>query len=892
VKPYGVVIPRSQEGLEQAVSILSSEVLTMIPRGAATGITGGCLGEGVIIDTSKYLNRILDIKPEQSRVVCEPGVIQDDLNLALSPYQLRLGPDTSTGNRATLGGMAANCAAGARSLLFGTMVNAVEEVDLILGCGEKIHLGPVNAGEWQHKLTLHGQEGDIYRGVEYIRTHYSEAIRTSFPSLPRRSSGYPLDELLKPFPLNLAKLIVGSEGSLGIISTLTLSVVPTVKHLEMCLAGFDSMQQAMRAVPFLLKENPIALEMVDDKILKAGCSAPSLRGKLDWLHTIPSVLLIAEFQDNKSRILAEQVHKLDGVLFTQAVDSLDLMEDIWSVRKAGLGLLLSKRTFSRAIAFIEDLSIPPQKLTEFMDWFLNYLKSQGKEAGIYGHVGSGCVHIRPYLDLRSPEEVKLMQKMMLDVAKKIREVGGAMSGEHGDGLIRSWLNETLFGKDVIDAFQRLKQTFDPLGLMNPHKVVDPLPVDRSIRKSPQDAPKTFLSFAQEGGVILAADLCNGNGECRKRTGVMCPSYQVTHDEYDTTRARAQAMREVMRGKNLSDPDLHAILDLCIQCKGCKTECPSQVDMAKLKSETLFHYQEKNGYSLRNRLFAYIDRLTPRIYPLRSIYNAFISSSFGKKLLSWSGVGGPLPHLAEERFSIRAKKIKQPDATPVVLLSDTYTEFFCPEVGLAAIQVLNRLGYHVTVPEWKCCGRAAISKGFLPHAQDLTRELIRQIKPYIDQYIPIIGLEPSCLYTLWDELPALLPQQPALKQCQLFDSFVLRHAPILFTPPSPAVAVHGHCHQKAIQGMQDTLALLHSFPDLHIMEIPSGCCGMAGSFGHETEHLDFSRQIGELILLPFVRSLPVDTLVIANGFSCRTQIRHHTQRKALHLAEWLANSYPR
>jgi Fe-S oxidoreductase len=620
--------------------------------------------------------------------------------------------------------------------------------------------------------------------------------------------------------------------------------------------------------------------------LKAGSSAPSLRGKTDWLHTIPAALLIAEFQDNKAHQAAERWRHIDGVTFTQMVLDSTTMHHIWELRKAGLGLLLSKRSFSRAIAFIEDLSVPPTKLPEFMDWFLHYLKSKGKDAGIYGHVGPGCLHIRPYMDLRFPEEVTLMREIMVDVVQHIREVGGAMSGEHGDGLIRSWLNETLFGKDVMEASALLKHAFDPMGLMNPHKVVEPLPVEQSIRQSPTHTPATFLSFAQEGGVVLAADLCNGNGECRKKEGVMCPSFQVTHDEYDTTRARAEVMRDVMRGKQLDDPNLHAILDLCIQCKGCKSECPSNVDMAKLKSEALYQYQKKNGFSFRNHLFAHIDTLNQKLFPTRKLYNALLKSAVGRMLFKWVGVDGPLPRFADQRFSIWAKHIEQSPGKPLVLLSDTYTEFYCPEVGIAAFNVLNRLGFHVTVPEWTCCGRPAISKGFLPHARDNISKLVEQIKPYLQQEIPIVGLEPSCLLTLWDELPALLPDQPALKQCSLFDSFILQQPPLPWSP-SGKLDVQGHCHQKALVGRQDTVQLLRTLPGVTVTAIPSGCCGMAGSFGHEVEHAEFSKQIGELVLLPFVRQLPEDTTVIANGFSCRSQIHYHTGRRALHLAEWLA-----
>lgn len=856
VEPLAVAIPKTVLDLQKIVKVASRHRIPIIPRGAATGITGGCLGKGIVIDTSKYLKKM---QLEENHAVCEPGVIQDELNAALSPLGMRLGPDTSTGDRATLGGMAGNNAAGARSMHFGSMVDAVESIDLVLCSGEIVRFGPLNEEEWKDKLILPTHEGDIYRAAEGIRTKYKDAILKNFPKLPRRASGYQLDRLLKPFPLNLAEIIVGSEGSLGVISSITVKLAKKPSYLELHLFPFDSMQEAMRAVPKLLKTSPIALEMIDDKILKAG------KGKALWLKSIPKALLIAEYGEPRVSD-APYIFK-----------DKEAMESVWAVRKGGLGLLLSKRSYSRAIAFIEDVSIPPEHLQEFMDRFLSYLAEKGKEAGIYGHVGPGCLHIRPYVDLRSPTEVILMKKMMIDVAAMVKEFGGAMSGEHGDGLIRSWLSETMFGKDVIEAFQTIKNAFDPLGLMNPHKIVQPLPLENDLRKAPKQNPATFLHF--DGGLALSADLCNGNGACRKMAGVMCPSFQVTHDEYDTTRARANAFRSLLQEEKpskLDEKPLHDILDLCIQCKGCKKECPSSVDMAKMKSEALYHYQEKYGYSLRSWLFAHLDTICK--LPFKKLINFL-----GKNFYKLGGLGHPPPEFAKKRFSELI--LEQPEGKPCVLLSDTYTEFYCPEVGVAAIRVLNRLGYQAIIPPWKCCGRPAISKGFLPKAKKNAIELAKQLQDYPN--MPIIGLEPSCLLTLFDEYKDFLGKEWNPKNCQLFDTFIANNLP-LNIPKKGQVAVHGHCHQKAMQGMQDTLKVLRSLTE--VIEIPSGCCGMAGSFGYEEEHSAFSKQIGELHLLPFVRSLPKETVIIANGYSCRTQISLYTGRKALHLAEWLSSGF--
>ena len=498
VLPLGVAIPTNIEDLQKAVQLAGSLGISIIPRGAATGITGGCLGAGLILDTSKYLTRILALDLPAKKVTCQPGVIQDELNRFLRPHGLRLGPDTSTGDRATLGGMAANNAAGARSLIYGQMVDAVEEIELILVSGQKLPFGSVSEEQWRAKLALPNEEGAIYRAAEEIRTQQAGAIRAHFPPLPRRVSGYNLQHLLGPFPLNLAKLIVGSEGSLGVISSLTLKLVEKPRYQELCLLRFDNILEAMERVPALLQEKPSALELIDDKILAAAREAPSLQGKLHGLMATPAVVLMLEFQEPK----AEQLVKRFPELPSDIIREESAMQHIYEIRKSGLGLLLSKRSYSRAIAFIEDLAVPPGALLTFMQRFLSYLHSKGKEAGIYGHVGAGCLHIRPYMDLRSPAEIALMQEIMRDTAVMVRDVGGAMSGEHGDGLIRSWLNESLYGAEIVTAFQKLKTAFDPLGLMNPHKVVTPLPVDQNLRQPPRKEPSTFLSLSQEGGLSL------------------------------------------------------------------------------------------------------------------------------------------------------------------------------------------------------------------------------------------------------------------------------------------------------------------------------------------------------------------------------------------------------
>lgn len=910
IEPMAVVIPKSKKDLIKAVQIARANRIPIIARGAATGITGGCLGKGLIIDTSKYLNRIVSIDYEKEEAVCEPGVVQDALNLALSEKGYRLGPDTSTGNRATIGGMAANNAAGARSLYYGKMSDHVEKIELLLSSGNLYAFGPNEKDHLARKLALQTQEGFIYRtAINIAETKRDEIIRR-FPNIPRRVSGYNLDELIKKDPFNLAKLLVGSEGTLGVFTEITVKIAKKPKATGLCLLHFSDMIEALRHVPYFLSFHPLSLEMIDSQIISLGRQSASMKGKMDWLQGTPEALLIIEFAgETLNEVKARAAHFIDCVKIPSCSNTSCLflpkeMDSVLSLRKAGLGILLSKRSYSRAIAFLEDISISPTHLADFMQHFCAYLKGKGKTAGIYGHVGSGCMHIRPYIDLRSPHELKLMEVMMQDIASLLLQYGGALSGEHGDGIIRSWLLPKMYGNNIIKAFEEIKNAFDPENLMNPGKIVYPDDPFKNLRLSPESIPKepsTFLDFSKEGGFALSADLCNGNGLCRKNEGLMCPSFQADKDEYHTTRARAQALRAMIHGRlevnDFSNKGIYDVLDLCLSCKGCKTECPSQVDMAKMKAEFLYQHQKIHGTPLRSRLFGHIGAMNQLLAPFASLYNWAARSFAGKWMQSLMGIAKErqLPMLAKKRFSQIFKGICQPKCPrSVVLFNDTFTEFNHPEIGIAAIQVLNSIGYNVILPSWKCCGRPLITKGLLKEAKDKANDLSRMLIPYIQQGLPIIGLEPSCLLTIKDDFSDLIDEETAKKlhrNCMTFDAFLAELAEreefiITVKTESPPILFHGHCHQKALEGTGKSLSLLRK-AGFDVIEIPSGCCGMAGSFGYESEHYLFSMQIGEKVLFPAIRSAKKDAVIVANGTSCRTQIFDGTEKHAKHIAELIA-----
>lgn len=914
VMPLGVVTPKSTNELLAVMAIAKKHRVPIIARGAATGITGGCIGPGIIVDLSKYLRSIIEINVEQEYVICQPGVVQDEFNAAISSQGYRLGPDTSTGNRATIGGMLANNAAGARSLRYGKMVDHVLEVTLALAGGTLITLKKLTDAEIKEKIQLTTQEGTIYRTLLELKETYTQEILERFPKIPRRVSGYNLDELIKD-PFDPAKLIAGSEGTLGIAVEIKLRICKKPKNSVLCVMHCHDMLEPMRHLSAMLRHAPLSLEMIDAHILAAGRSHPTMRGKLSWLEGNPQAVYIAEFDGESSFQAIEKLRAFQKEMehlgfaysYAELTDAL-LIESVWELRKAGLGLLLSKRTYSRAIAFIEDLTIAPEELFPFMTDFLQCLKSFGKEAGIYGHVGSGCLHIRPYIDLNDAAEQQTMEKMMLAIADLLLKHHGALSGEHGDGYIRSWLTEKMFGSTLYQAFCKLKAAFDPENLINPGKIVHAPPLLHDLRSQferPLKPLDTFLDFNKEGGFELAADLCNGNALCRKREGVMCPSFQVTRDEYDTTRARAQALRAIIHGhspSDLSGEELHAVLDLCIQCKGCLTECPSQVDMAKMKSEVLYHYHKKHGVSWRTLFFGKIGLINQLSSPFSSLVNTFNQTKIGKKALDCLGIATKrsLPMLAKERFTQSYKKrIKEKKFTSsheVVLFVDTFTEFNHPEIGLAAIKVLETLGYSVIVPKWSCCGRTLYSKGMLHEAQKYALHLIHQFLPFASAGIPIIGLEPSCISMLTEDIGSLVSDKKdylLIRDATLsFDAFLHRHL-IDGRWPSPSISeethvlFHAHCHQRAHEGASLSLDILNSLPGCQAELIPAGCCGLAGSFGYEKEHFNFSMEIGSLKLFPAILKSP-KSIIVANGTSCRHQIFDGTEKKAIHLAEFMAS----
>ncbi len=902
IEPLAVFFPKSEEEVQEALYEASKEQIPVIGRGAGTGIAGGCIGKGLVIDCSKYLTSILEFNEKEAYVRCQAGVVQNTLNAYLNERGYCLGPDTSTGNRATLGGMANNNSSGAHSIRYGKMVDHVLGATLLLSDGDRIELAALDEAAWLKKEQLTNREGEIYRELRKLTEKYRIPIENDFPKLHRRVSGYNLDTLLNPFPKNLCNILVGSEGSFGITTELTIKLSKKPKYTALCILFFDDLLQSLERMKEYLSFKPFALEVIDETIVALAKMSPAMKGKLSWLPDKNQTLIIAEFDGESRSEVQDKVQAFAKLQKSVCIESPQEAQQVWDMRKAGLGLLLSRRTYSRAIAFIEDLAVDPLDLADCMRELKVILNKYGKNAGIYGHAGAGCVHIRPFIDTRDHEDLKVMENIMRETAQLVTKFKGSLTGEHGDGLVRSWLNKEMFGETLYQAFCDIKSLFDPKGLANPGKVVATQTFLENLRLSPKSQliePTTFLNFEKEGGYALSVDLCNGNGQCRKKDGLMCPSYQGTHDERHSTRARAQSLRSIIHGhlppETMTSDALYEILDLCLECKGCKTQCPSQIDMAKLKAEFLYQYQEKNGYSLRNLLFAHIGTANQLGTLFPQLSNFLGNTTLSKKLLDKIGITAqlPLPTFTHQRFSKR-KQEKQSGQKEVVLFIDTYTEFNVPHVGIAAEKVLQALGYHVITPPWTCCGRPFLSKGILKTAEKKAHAAVKRLAPYANRGLAIIGLEPSCLFMLKDDYASLINSEESRtvsKQCVTLEDFLLQHIesglPFPFHQDQD-IHLHVHCHQKALQGSDSFIRILSQL-NKNIHEIPTGCCGMAGSFAHEKEHYQLSQTIAGQTLYPAVNRLNKDALLIANGFSCRSQIAHGTSHQAQHLAEILLQS---
>ncbi len=919
IEPVGVVIPRSEDDVIAVIETAGRHGLPVLPRGGGTSLAGQTVANAVVIDFSKHMRDVIEMNAEEGWVRTQPGVILDELNQQLAPTGMIFAPDPSTSNRGNVGGALGNNSCGAHSIVWGKTIDNVLELSVVLSNGDKATLGPVTGAALETKVATDSLEGSIYRSLRKIGDENRDEVLARYPKILRRVSGYNLDELSDGDGLDLARFVVGAEGTLLTITEAKLKIVPQPAFKALAVLHFNELGESMEATVALLELAPSAVELMDSMIVRQARSNLEYSRTMDFIEGDPEALLVVEVTgDSESEVEA----KLDAVDARMrraglgyAVRRIIAPEDqakVWAVRKAGLGLMMSAPGDDKPLPFVEDTAVPPEVLPEFVRRFDEVVRSHGTTAGYYGHASVGCLHVRPLVNLKRQDGVDRMASIASDISDLVLEFGGSMSGEHGDGLVRSVWTEKMFGPKLYEAFRQVKQTFDPSGIMNPGKIVDALPMTEDLRISPAYRPlevTTGFAFAEQGGLSAAIEMCNGQGACRKVTsGTMCPSYMVTRDEEHSTRGRATALRSAMSGAlpvdALTSKRLYDVLDLCLECKGCKAECPSNVDMARLKYEFLDRYHKTNGYSLRNRVLGNVSEISHLGSIAAPLSNWTARSGVFKDLLeNYGGIDKrrQLPPFAGQSFKqwFRARG-GSPEAArgEVLLLPDTFTNYNHPELGRAATAVLEALGYRVVVPEVKCCGRPLLSNGMIDKTRSNASYNVDAVLPYVEQGAKVVGIEPSCILTYRDDYTDLIGDRAGTRavaeSSMLVEEFVLfaqeeDGAQIEFSREPGPVLFHGHCHQKALVGTDKAMQVLRSVPGCEPDEIKSGCCGMAGSFGFEKEHYQTSMDIGELVLLPTVRSAEAGVTVVSEGVSCRQQIEHGTGRRAKHLVEVLAEA---
>jgi FAD/FMN-containing dehydrogenase/Fe-S oxidoreductase len=912
IEPLGVFLPRTVADLVACVQIASEARVSLTPRGGGTSLSGQSIGPGIILDCSKYLNAVLDIDREARVARVQPGVGLDTFNRILGEQELQFGPDVSTSSRANLGGMMGNNSAGSHSIIYGKTIDHVLEMDVVLSSGERRNLREIKVEDATH---MGGLEAQI---AELVNANRAE-IERRYPKIMRRVSGYNLDEFVRNGKFNLCKLVVGSEGTLATVHQAKVLIEPRPAATAVLVVHFTDIVDAIRASDIILPLHPSAIELVDDTIINLARSSLELSRQMDFVQGQPAALLVVEFYGESETHLRSKLDQLEAALlrsktgygYVRAFDQAEQTK-IWKVRKAGLGLLLGMKGDRKPIAFIEDCAVEPARFPEFFVRFRDIIHKRGTSAGYYGHTSVGCLHIRPLINTKDGKDIRIMQEMTNEIADLVIEFGGGMSGEHGDGLARSYLNEKLFGPQLYNVFRQVKAAFDPEGRMNPGKIVNAPPMTENLRygtKYRTAEIKTHYDFSREGGFASAVELCNGAAVCRKKNeGTMCPSYMVTLEDRHSTRGRANLMREILSGKipatEFTGQDLHDALDLCLECKGCKAECPSNVDLAKLKYEFLAHYNEANGIPLRSKMFAHIHKFSRMASRWPAMANFTINNTIVKSALErFVGIDSrrKLPVFAkktfESWFNARKSEFRNPNSEisgKVVLFHDTFINYNYPDIGKAATQLLEAAGYEVQIAERKCCGRPMISKGLPEEARSNAKYNVQQLHSWVEKGFTVVGCEPSCIFTFRDEYPDLLKGDEVIAVARssfLLEEFIVNEKQagrwkLEFKRQPKKALIHGHCHEKALIGsryLKEAIALAYA-----VEEIDSGCCGMAGSFGYEKEHYDISMAIGRRCLFPAVEK-NTDALVIAPGISCRQQVEHATGRRPLHPAEALVQA---
>jgi FAD/FMN-containing dehydrogenase/Fe-S oxidoreductase len=921
--PLALAVPSNRVEVLKVIKHCAEQKLPLLVRGGGTSLTGQSIGEAVILDVSKHLTRVLELNLDEGWVRVEPGLVCSNLNAYLKPHGVHFAPDPATENRANIGGMIANNAAGMRSVRYGMTIDHVLALDLALASGEVLSLTTLDSAQWSSKAERQDREGIIYRGIRDLVTRNAHEIRQRYPKVIRRSGGYPLDALVDANPCNLAKLICGSEGTLGVILEAKLKLTPLPRFSSVCLAHFNTLDASLRASAPIVAQNPSAVELIDGVILRQARTHPLTRDVCKLLKGDPEAILIIEVQGDDLDETAAHIKRIaDGLLGSAyampVMTESKAIQAVWQLRSSALGLMTNIQGSKKPVPYIEDAAVPPEHLADYVAEVLAICSKYNQPVSMFGHASVGLMHIRPLHDLHKVAEIARMKQIQEDVFPLVKKYGGSWSGEHGDGIVRGGFNKRFFGDQLYNAFREVKKLFDPEGRMNPGKVIETPPIDSHLRFGEDYKAihvETGFHFRSQGGILAAAEQCTGVGACRKTlSGVMCPSYMATRDELHSTRGRANALRLALTGQlgedGLAGDALKSTMDLCLSCKGCKGECPNSVDMAQLKAEVLYQHQKRNGVSLRSRFFANQARMASLVSgPQALLINGLMEMKPIRWLLqSMLGIDckRPLPNFTQQRLSdwyAKRSVVGCVESTNkrVILFNDTYTEHHLPEVGRAAIEVLEAAGYKIELASLGDSQRSAISQGLLDQAKRNGTQLFKRLDSEFSANLPILVCEPSCASALKDDLPELLDDVELAKRVagrvQTFDYFleqelIAGNCMLLWKKPDSEACVghnflvHSHCHQKTLDDGLSTHRLLARIPGAIVQDTEAGCCGMAGSFGYEVEHASLSRAIAEQRLLPSLSKVDVKTQLVSNGFSCRHQIVDLSGHKSWHVAEVL------
>jgi len=917
IKPVAVILPRDESDVINTVKIAAENNINILPRGGGTSLGGQAVGPSMIIDFTKYMNKILELNVEECWVRVQPGIVLDELNAELVKHNLHFAPDPATSSRATIGGMIGNNSSGTKSIYYGITKDHVLETKVLLSDGSVLDFKEKSFSEYDKDIQTEKCEQEIYNGFKQLIDTNRDEIKEKYPKVMRRVQGYNFDAFIDTDKWNLSKLIVGSEGTLGVVTEAKLNLEPLPKQKVLCVVHFADLLEGIRAVSPILEHKPSAVEIMDNEVVVRGRKNLSIAPFCGFIQGDPQAMLVVEFFGDTIEEVNEKAETLASDLQTKKIGYAwpVLVEPseqakVWNVRKNGLGLILGMKGDRKPIAFIEDASIPIEFLPEYIDQILKFCKERDVPVAMYAHASVGQIHVRPILDLKDQIDINNMKAIAEFSFQLVKKYGGSISGEHGDGRVRSHFLEKYFGEQIYNAFREVKQLFDPVGIMNPGPIIDPNPMDQDLRYGISYKPQllsTKYHYREDGSFAHAVEMCTGVGACRQNlAGTMCPSYRATRDEEHSTRGRANALRLAMTGQfdqdGMDSKRLYEILDLCLSCKSCKAECPSNVDLARLKSEFLQSYHDYHGITLRDKFIANSTSYASKFVGWKAPFVNWIQKTFlFRQILEWSAKVDKrrkLPDYAHSSFqkwfsqhsNSNGKHSKQ-----VVLFNDTYMNYHETTVGVSAVELLESCGYEVILANAGCCQRPKISHGFLRDAKVAGEKTLRNLDKFIHQGLQIVVCEPGCASALTDDLPDLIDDVELGKRIKqnvkMIDEFLfqeIKNGQLTcdFISNYNKILIHGHCHQKSLYGTTTMKEILDEVAGISVKEIDSGCCGMAGSFGYEKEHYDLSMQIGEDRLFPAIRNMESDTTVVACGFSCRHQIIDGAHVKAVHWVETL------